>query len=274
MSIQYWNPDFMDLSPMFASFQHFKQCFTHKQHWPEHNHLNCLQRLQRQPIVTRSGKMICFVPPIRGKQCFEQQYESQIFLTGQVPTRTQNWHDFFNALVWQIFPQAKSVLNQLHYRAQLIEPKNPINQRGALRDAATLFDESGVVVVSSEKRLIALLRDFEWKRLFWQERTAVLSSMRFFIFGHGLFEKALNPYTGMTGKGIIFNREQAFFEQTMLDQLQSIDQMLEPFLLQTLSSSSDLTPVPLLGYPGWTDENHHEAYYDNKQYFRNRPQSH
>ncbi len=274
MSIQNWNPDFMDLSPMFAAFQHLKKCFADQQYWPEHIDLNRLSRLQQQPIVTQSGKSICFVPPMMGKQCFEQKYESRIFLTGQVQTRSQNWHDFFNALVWQIFPRAKSALNQLHFQAQITESLNQVGRRGILRDAATLFDESGVVVVSSQKKLIELLKNFEWKQLFWRERQAVLSSMRFFIFGHALCEKALNPYIGMTGKGIIFNSDETFFEQTMLDQLQSIDQMLEPFLLQTLSSSADLTPVPLLGYPGWTDGNGDEAYYENKQYFRSCKESH
>lgn len=168
------------------------------------------------------------------------------------------------------FPSAKSALNQLHYQAQLFESVNKIRYRCALRDAATLFDESGVIVVSSEKTLIQLLSDFEWKELFWRQRKGMLSSMRFFVFGHGLYEKALNPYVGMTGKGIIFNVEEAFFAQTLLKQLHLIDSILESFLLQDLSSSSDLTPIPLLGYPGWTEDNNSEIYYENKKYFRDR----
>ena len=97
--------------------------------------------------------------------------------------------------------------------------------------------------------------------------------MRFFVFGHGLYEKALNPYVGMTGKGIIINVKAAFFAQTLLNQLQSIDSILESFLLQTLTSNSDLTPVPLLGYPGWIEDNNKEIYYENKKYFRERHKS-
>ena len=273
MSIQNWNPNFMDLSPMFGSFQHLKKYIAKMPYWPELSDLNHINVQQRQQIVTRSGKKICFVPAISGKQYFEQEYESKIYLTGQVQTRTENWHDFFNALVWQIFPRAKSALNQLHYQTQLRESLNKAKYRGVLRDAATHIDESGVIVVSSQKTLIQLLRNFEWKQLFWRKREAVLSSMRFFVFGHGLYEKALNPYIGMTGKGIIFNVDGAFIEQTLLDQLQSIDLLLEPFLLESLSSSSDLTPIPLLGYPGWTESNNNEAYYENKKYFRDRNKS-
>lgn len=272
MSAQNWNPNFMDLSPIFKPFWHLKKSVADMPYWPQYIDYNNLSS-QQQKIVTCSGKKICFVPPVIGKQCFEQQYETKIYLTGQVQTRPKNWHDFFNALVWQIFPRAKSVLNQLHYQAQLFELLNGVKQRSTLRDAATLFDESGVIVVSSEKTLIQLLQDFDWKKLFWQQRTAVLSSMRFFVFGHGLYEKALNPYVGMTGKGILFNVKEAFFTQDLSNQLHTIDLMLEPFLLQVLSSSVDLVPVPVLGYPGWSEDNDIEIYYENKKYFRDRHKS-
>lgn len=268
--MQNWNPNFMELSPMFEPFLHLRNFFTNRRCWPEHIDLNHLNLQQNQQIMTQSGKRVCFIPQIIGKQRLEQKYESNIYLTGQVQTRDKNWHDLFNALVWQIFPCAKSALNHLHYQTQLFESSNRIKYRSALRDAATLFDESGVIVVSSQETLIQLLKNFEWKQLFWRERDAVLSSMRFFVFGHGLYEKALNPYTGMTGKGIIFKVDEAFFDQTLLNQLQSIDLMLEPFLLQTLLSSSDLTPIPLLGYPGWIEDNSNETYYENKKYFRSR----
>ncbi|MDO9310133.1 MAG: DUF3025 domain-containing protein [Nitrosomonas sp.] len=273
MSTHDWNPNFVDLSPMFEPFLHLKEYFANCVFWPEHTHLNKLALLQNQQILTQSEKKICFVPQGIGRQCFEQNYESRIYLTGQIQTRAKNWHDFFNALVWHTFPRAKSALNQLHYQAQLFESANKIKHRCALRDAATLFDESGVIVVSSEKTLIQLLSDFEWKELFWRQRKGTLSSMQFFVFGHGLYEKALNPYVGMTGKGIIFNVKEAFFTQTLLKQLHLIDSILESFLLQVLSSSSDLTPVPLLGYPGWVEDNNSEIYYENKKYFRDRHKS-
>jgi hypothetical protein len=258
----------MDLSPMFGSFQSFKKDVIEMQCWPEHFHLNGWNARHAPKIRTCSGKEICFVPPITGNLSFEQKYESKIYLTGQVQTRPKNWHDFFNAMVWQIFPRAKSVLNQLHYQAQLFASLNDVQHRGALRDAATLFDESGVVVISCDKTLLKLLKNFAWKELFWQQRERVLSSMRFYVFGHGLYEKALNPYVGMTAKGILLVVKEAFFSLDLSQQLHSIDLMLERFLLQIFSSTADLTPIPILGYPGWSDDNNFETYYDNKRYFR------
>ena len=271
MNVQQWNPNFIELSPMFKPFLYLQGYFKNQQSWPEPDDLNKLCKAQSREMLTRSGKPVCFIPQLPGKLDAEQRYESGIYLTGQIPTRVQNWHDFFNALVWQIFPRAKSVLNQLHYQAQLVELSNQDRNRCKLRDAATLFDESGVIVVCSQAALIQLIKDFEWKELFWRQRKAVLSSMRFFVFGHGLYEKALNPYTGMAGKAVIFNVPETFFAQDLPAQLCAIDVMLELYLLQTLSSSSDLVPVPLLGYPGWIGDNDNEAYYENKQYFRDRP---
>ncbi|MBL8500059.1 MAG: DUF3025 domain-containing protein [Nitrosomonas sp.] len=271
MNVQQWNPDFIELSPIFKPFLYLQSNFKNQQSWPEPDDLNKLCALQSREMLTRSGKPVSFVPQLPGKLDAEQRYESGIYLTGQVPTRVKNWHDFFNALVWQIFPHAKSALNQLHYQAQLVELSNQDRNRCKLRDAATLFDESGVIVACSQAALIQLIRDFEWKELFWRQRKAVLSSMRFFVFGHGLYEKALNPYAGMTGKAVIFNVPEVFFAQDLPVQLCAIDAMLELYLLQTLSSSSDLVPVPLLGYPGWIGDNDSEVYYENKQYFRDRP---
>ncbi len=270
MKIQNWNPDFMHLSPIFAPFKHFQKYVGGMQDWPELSYLNAMIIQQRLHIVSGSGKRICFVPAIIKNKHAEKKYESAVYLTGQVQTRVKSWHDFFNALVWQIFPRAKSVLNQIHYQDQLIESLNKVKHRSALRDAVTHFDESGVIVVSSEKTLIQLLKNFEWKQLFWQERKAVLSSMRFFVFGHGLYEKALNPYIGMTGKGIIIDVDDIFFKRDVSEQLQFIDRMLESFLLESLSTNADLTPIPLLGYPDWTKDNTYEAYYENNKYFRDR----
>ncbi|MBY0498752.1 MAG: DUF3025 domain-containing protein [Nitrosomonas sp.] len=272
MNMHSWDPNFMDLSPIFEPFAYLRKDFSNMQYWPEPNELNKLCSMSNQQIYTRSGKSILFIPQVIVKHHHGQSYESRIFLTGQVQTRTNNWHDFFNALVWKILPRAKSALNQLHYQAQLSELAIKAENRCKLRDAVTLFDESGVIIISSHELLIRLIKGFKWKELFWRQRTTVLSSMRFFVFGHGIYEKALNPFIGMTGKAIIFKVKEDFFLQDLFNQLHSVDLMLEQFLLSRLSFSADLTPIPLLGYPKWDANNCHESYYENKEYFRDRRQ--
>ncbi len=243
--------------------------------WPASGDLQRLCDNAAEPLINKSGNPICFSPqsdvarPVRE---FTQQYEPRVYLAGEVQTRMQNWHDLFNALVWITFPRTKATLNQLHYHALLQQRNGEKVQRGALRDAATLLDESGVIVVSSDAGLVKLLQDFEWKKLFWRKRESVCAHMKFFLFGHGLYEKALKPYTGMTGKGIILPVEQDYFSRPLAAQLAAADSMLDNFLSSSLVVPAILTPVPLLGYPSWAPDNADAAYYDNRNYFRPRLQ--
>jgi hypothetical protein len=95
-------------------------------------------------------------------------------------------------------------------------------------------------------------------------------SMGFFLFGHGLYEKALRPYVGMTGQGLLLPVEAAFFGWPLEEQLRHLDESLAQYLAAPghCRSTTELTPVPLLGVPGWTPDNDDPAYYDNTAYFR------
>ena len=266
-----WTPDFLQASALFEPLRPAGNGLEHLHHWPDIGTLEHLWDHAAAPPVTRSDKPVRFVPQNVAAREFAQQYEPRIYLAGEVQTRAHNWHDLFNALVWLTFPRAKAVLNQLHYQALLQEHGSDKVQRGPLRDTATLFDESGVIVASSDAGLSKLLQNFEWKQLFWRQREAVCTHMRFFLFGHGLYEKALKPYTGMTGKGIILPVEQDFFRHPLAAQLAAADSMLDNFLSGGAAAPVILSPVPVLGYPGWSPDNANEAYYDNSQYFRPRP---
>lgn len=245
-----WVSGFLQTSPMFEPLREAGKLFEKLDHWPEIESLNQLNTDQLRVIATKSGKQIRFVPQAKAKCEFVQQYEPRIYLTGEIHTRAHSWHDLFNALVWLTYPRAKAALNQLHYHALLEEREHNQEVRSPLRDAATLIDESGVIVVSSNDYLIELLKNFAWKTLFWQQRTAMLVQMKFFLFGHGLYEKALHPYLGMTGKGILFHVSETFFNQRLIDQIAMIDIWLEDYLTREYLTSADLVPVPVLGYPG------------------------
>jgi hypothetical protein len=163
------------------------------------------------------------------------------------------------------FPQAKSMLNQRHYEA--LQYEKPGENRSRLRDALTLFDEGGVAIACCDPVLAQLLRGFEWKTLFWKCRERVSSSMKFFIFGHALYEKALQPYVGMSASGILVNVSPAFFDLPLEQQLGQVGMELGCALRDTLQSTRDFVPVPLLGIPGWAP-NSTEGFYDNSAYFR------
>lgn len=236
----------------------------------------CNEWLARRPLTIRvqSGKPLSFVPQEYGKLPFAAQYEPRCYLRGEVPTRENNWHDLLNALVWLTFPQAKAAINARHFQAlsgsDSANDAAAASQRGAVRDTNTLLDESGVIVACADTQLGGLLRDFQWKELFWHQRARVQSNMGFYVFGHGLYEKALHPYVGMTGQGLILPVPQAFFGWTQAQQLAHLDALLADYLTapEHCRSTRELTPVPLLGVPGWAAENEAAAYYDNTQYFR------
>jgi len=227
--------------------------------------------LHQTDIAVQSGRRLRFVEQGIGKQAFEAQYEPRCYLTGEVQTRQNNWHDLLNALVWLTFPKTKAVINTRHYHALTsVSGFQAGSQRGAVRDTNTLFDESGVIIACACPELAGLLRGFQWKTLFWDRREQVQSSMGFYLFGHGLYEKALNPYIGMTGQGLLLFVAPEFFSWSQQRQLVHLDERLAEYLADPAHcvSTRELSPVPLLGIPGWTTDNQSEMYYDNAAYFR------
>jgi len=66
--------------------------------------------------------------------------------TSRIPTRPASYHDLFGALIWLHFPALKSAIHRLQ-----LEPGTA--SRSARQNAATHFDESGVLVVSSDVRV-------------------------------------------------------------------------------------------------------------------------
>src|SRR5215472_18881875 len=154
--------------------------------FPDHDDLNALAG---PAMVSGGGTAIRFVAPGADREA--SRYEVRIFETGEVQTRPGSWHDLFNALVWLAFPKTKAALNRHH--CDEIAARRGKAHRGTARDVLTLFDEGGVIVACADAQLVRLLLDFRWKELFWTRRTEVRRSMRFRVFGHAIYEKALAP---------------------------------------------------------------------------------
>jgi len=271
-----WNREALLQSPLFAPL-HPVLASLDAGGFPTLHDCNALLSATHSPVTVQSGMPLRFVPQECGKLSFEAQYEPRCYLTGEVQMRTHNLHDLFNALVWLSFPRTKAAINARHYRALTEEDIAVVagSQRGAVRDVNTLFDESGVVIAHADAGLAGLLRDFKWKELFWQRREQVRpqssqQAMGFYLFGHGLYEKALQPYVGMTGQGLLIKVEQAFFTWPLVQQLAHLDSLLADYLAIPghCRSTRDLSPLPLLGIPGWAAHNDCAAYYDNTAYFR------
>jgi hypothetical protein len=267
-----WNPAALLQSPLLSPLHPvLTRLATEK--FPTLRDFNSLLEGGQPAISVQLGHNLCFVPQESGRMGFEAQYEPCCYLSGEVQTRADNWHDFFNALVWLTFPKAKAAINTRHYQALTRAADTSDSQRGRVRDMATLFDESGVIVVCANAELANLLLTFQWKELFWQQREQVRAAMGFYIFGHGLYEKALQPYTGMTGQGLVLHVPEDFFSWTLAVQLSYLDERVATYLNNRAHclTPRELHPVPLLGVPGWETENNNAAYYDNTAYGRRDP---
>ncbi len=234
--------------------------------------LALLQRLldARGVVMTCSGRPLRLIAQQPRPRRFDQRYESRIWLQGELQVRDTSWHDAFNVLVWLAFPRAKAALNARHYAAlQERRVYEKIN-RGPVADALTLFDEGGVAIACAADDLADDLRQFRWKRLFRDKRGRVLREMRCCVLGHALYEKALQPFTGMTGRAIMLPVAREFLEQPLAVQLDGIDRELAACIADParMRTTRELAPLPVLGVPGWHPDNESDAYYDDVAYFR------
>ena len=234
--------------------------------WPNCDLLNGLAD-DAGRVVNAQGLRVRFVPQATKSKDFRDAFEPRAFLKGEVQVRPLDWHDLFNALVWMTFPTAKAVINARHYGSL---SAGESGKRSAVRDALTLFDEDGLVVLCSDAGLLELVREFRWKELFWNRREQVRQQMRFFLFGHALYHKALNPFVGMTGKGILLAVPDSFVELPLHSQIAEADRLLavRAWDRKCMSHGREFCPVPVLGVPGWWGGNREESFYENTKYFR------
>lgn len=262
----FWNVDWLTASPMFAPLRGAGARLP-AVGWPNVAVLDAMADETGRRIVNASGERIRFVEQRAKPKRFEEKFEPSTYLRGEVPVRPFNWHDLFNALVWMTFPTAKAALNSRQYQAIT-------TRTGALRspeeDALTLFDEEGVAVLSSDPELLELLRSFKWRELFWERRQEAKQRMRFLLFGHALYEKALQPFVGMTGKAVLFPVPARTIELPDEALTKEADRLvaLHVFSSDNLRSGSSISPLPVLGIPGWWPDNESQEFYANEQYFR------
>lgn len=229
---------------------------------PDRPDAEALASLAEQfPRYTDSGHRVRFVPPCADGMA----YECRVWETGAVETRPDNWHDFFNALVWLAFPQTKRAVTAAHVAA--MQPAG--TARGDVRDALTHFDECGIAVVSSQPELLELLRNFQWKPLFVERRAEILAEMRFFVVGHATYEALLNPFRGLTAKAALYAVDADWLAQPAEVQLAAVDALLAADLTSgRYVRPRDFQPLPLLGIPGVTPDNESADYYDDTWQFR------
>jgi hypothetical protein len=232
---------------------------------------------------------LCFVPQSelpKGKA-----YEAFIHAQQRIPTR-DNLHDFFNGLCWLRFGRSKRRLNQL--QAQEIARQGVAQQRGALRDALTVFDENAILLQAPDGLWQALCAR-DWPSLFAHQRHH-WGQVRINVFGHALLEKLVQPYVAITGHAwrvgstpvtsapLVEPREPAtpMPTQTQMQMQMQIhspahaaphaDAQLDAWLCDSLQEDhlrrKAFAPLPVLGIPGWWLPNETKGFYAQTHVFR------
>lgn len=256
-----WHSTVMTNNPIFADLcQRFG--VNRVAQWPDVGWLNSLATQVAVKFVENDALM-----------ADGRYYEEYIYATAQVPTRKDNWHDFFGALIWCLFPKTKGLLNQLHM-AEIAEHGQ--KQRTKLRNKLTLFDECGVVICLEPDAIkhADLLRQHQWQQSFVTNRTDWWHSIKPLVFGHAIYEMATAPFIGLTAKALFVAVPQGFSSWPLTAAYSFIDDKLHEQIANQalLLDNQQLTPLPVLGVPGWYNDNNTASFYNNTDYFRPRRQ--
>jgi len=233
--------------------------------------LERLARLDHFPTEREFGALTVGIPTA-GPLGFEFELEDAarvrsaggfdrfIAQTSRIPTRPGSYHDLFGALIWLHFPLLKAAIHraQLDVGSELRSPS---------QNAATHFDESGVLVLSSEPAVFHELCSLNWPELFWRRRTTLHETTRFLCFGHGLLDALRVPHPKLMGMALFVRVSPARLRLESSELRVFLDQTLSERFAEFLTAPARLHPLPVLGIPGWSPAQC-AAFYENEAYFR------
>jgi Protein of unknown function (DUF3025) len=196
-------------------------------------------------------------------------YERRIAATGEVAVRPGSLHDTCNALAWLAFPRTKAALNAIHAAATVTDTGNGRDRR---RDAATLLDESGMIVACADAGLLELWRAHQWRAAFWDRRVAVADRMRAVVIGHGLLAKLVAPYRCITAKVLVLTLDGAALPADPARVAAVLDNAAAAAIGagRLVFAPEELLALPVAALPGWDMEAKGARLFDDTAVFRPR----
>ena len=113
-------------------------------------------------------------------------------------------------------------------------------------------------------------RAHQWQHSFVQQRAEWWQQLRPVIFGHAIYEMATAPFIGLTAKTLFVEVPVGFSQWPLTAVYSFLDRKLQEQIANgaVLLDNQQLTPLPVLGVPGWHDDNNNPGFYDNTDYFR------
>ncbi len=194
------------------------------------------------------------------------EYERLVH-TGYIPTRDIS-HDWYNGLVWLAFPKVKQLINSSHIedanKREVLPGCLPANGRSRLRDTLTLFDESGALFLTTEWSLCEALLHHDWRTLLIKQRDSWRVGTKVLLFGHGLLDSMSRPYKGLCAKVVPVQVQS-------LDMSLSELQQLLLLVVEHLRDPGNLSPLPVMGIPGWFPDSEAPGFYDDCSVYRAKP---
>ena len=192
--------------------------------------------------INKQGRLIQFVA--QDILVDNLHYEQRIFNQGIVATRSNNWHDLFNAMIWMRYPKIKLALN-----ARQVEDLNATGNKQRTRSqcAMTHFDEAGAIIRLSDAIMLSAWNEHDWVTFFthWP-RVMQEGGIQLWLFGHSIYEHGLNPAIALVAKALV------------LDSVECLsDSFIDEFLANRISHQhclidpQELRPIPLSGIPYW-----------------------
>ena len=217
---------------------------------------------QARGVRTDGGWSVRFVASDdTGVNTSERPYELHIAETGRVPTR-ESLHDLFNALAWLAFPRAKAALNAV--QAAVIARDGIGNRRGPVRDAATLIDESGLLLASPDPAVLQALAAHDWRDLLVRNRERWGRDILPVVIGHALLEQLNRPFKAITAAVVPLSLP----ANSGMPQPALLDGATAAFVRRPDLTPRDLLRLPVLGIPGWDPANSDPGFYDDAKVFR------
>ena len=209
------------------------------------------------------GAIPTFVsPPARALSAIE--FERRVVEKNELIVRPDSLHDVLNALVWLTFPKTKRAISEAHVALGVNpDPKT----RPRRRDVLTVFDESGMIVLSERDDLRELNRSHQWRELFVNRRSDFIEQTRPILFGHGAMEQLGQQlpqvHRGLTVKAL-------WLPLPVTTSTFDLDNRLAERIERgdSLHEAERTVPLPVLGIPGWFAENEAPECYDDTSVFR------
>lgn len=253
------------MSPLHAAFAH--PAFAPYRHrlrtdaLPDLGMLNAWAR--EEALALPGGRALRFAEAAgHGALAFETRVAND----GVIGVRPGSLHDILNALAWLAFPRAKAALNARHVG----DPRSDTpSGRSPVRDAATLVDESGLILACAEGALVALLRAHAWRALFIARRDDVAWSMRPLVIGHGLLAKLVAPFRAITARTLVVALDPATLPDGQRG-TNAIDAAAARAIAGAAFAVANLPPLPVAALPGWDGERLGEGLFTDRAVFRPR----